>query len=295
MNSKAIHLSPLSTPAFNADFDGDQMAVHVPLSRESIAEAYSLMLGSRNILGLKDGKPIAVPTQDMVLGNYYLTRENYVADQAIMVLNGAEEIQNYLDANLIQINDIILIPVSNFPLKPFTETQREGFLITTPGKVLLNDILPSTLHYINDGDANAIQYGIANDDVVIFGEKVHKDVLVVKTINELQKYIAKQRKRRPLNKKMLSNLVAIMYESCKKDTAKSLDAIKDLGFKYSTIAGFTISMFDLSLSDEQGIDIVRVEKNKLVADTHKKIKQLKELYERGLLTNEERRQSVISE
>ena len=133
VEGKAIRLHPLVTTAFNADFDGDQMAVHVPLSPEAIAESRSIILASWHILGPKDGKPIITPTQDMVLGNYYLTIEekNQVGEGMLFV--SVDEVKSVYQLKKTHAHSIVGIPTSVFPEKKFP---REGILITTVGKIL---------------------------------------------------------------------------------------------------------------------------------------------------------------
>jgi DNA-directed RNA polymerase subunit beta' len=133
-------LHPLVTTAFNADFDGDQMAVHVPITKEAIGEARALMLGSNAILGPKDGKAIVTPGQDIILGNYYVTTEEKDAKgQGMMFASIGEAIRSY-ETESVSLNALIGIAVSALPVEKFTDEQRNGYLLTTVGKILFNRI-----------------------------------------------------------------------------------------------------------------------------------------------------------
>ena len=130
IGGKAIRLHPLVCPAFNADFDGDQMAVHVPLSEEAQAEARLLMLGANNILSPKSGDPIVTPSQDMVIGNYYLTQEKAGEDGEGRVFKDSNEALMAYERREITLHTRIAIPVDSFKYKLFTETQKGKYLVT---------------------------------------------------------------------------------------------------------------------------------------------------------------------
>ena len=145
VEGRAIRLHPLVCTAYNADFDGDQMAVHVPLSSEAQAEARMLMLAAQNILNPKDGKPVVTPSQDMVLGNYYLTleRENAVGEG--MIFTDANEVLLAYQNGYVHLHTRIAIHASTIKNKTFTEKQNKQLLLTTVGKVIFNEILPDQL------------------------------------------------------------------------------------------------------------------------------------------------------
>ena len=152
VEGRAIRLHPLACPAFNADFDGDQMAIHAPLGEEAIQEARQLMLGSRNILGPKDGKPIVTPSQDMVLGNYYLTTEK--ADQigeGTVFADVNEVLMAYYNKT-VNLHTRIAIRASALKNKTFTEEQNNMYLVTTVGKIIFNQIFEGEFPYLNDPD-----------------------------------------------------------------------------------------------------------------------------------------------
>ena len=152
VEGRAIRLHPLACPAFNADFDGDQMAIHAPLGEEAIQEARQLMLGSRNILGPKDGKPIVTPSQDMVLGNYYLTTEK--ADQigeGTVFADVNEVLMAYYNKT-VNLHTRIAIRAAALKNKTFTEEQNNMYLVTTVGKIIFNQIFEGEFPYLNDPD-----------------------------------------------------------------------------------------------------------------------------------------------
>ena len=172
VNGRAIRLHPLVCTGFNADFDGDQMAVHVPLSYEAQKEALTLMLASNNILGPKDGKPIVTPSQDMILGNYYLTLEKdkndflkhasdcrargdeeeaeryelYAASEG-KVFKNIDEVMLAYQTHQIHLHNRIALPGSVMNKEGFSEKMNKSYLITTVGKVIFNQIFPSDFPY----------------------------------------------------------------------------------------------------------------------------------------------------
>ena len=150
VEGRAIRLHPLVCTAYNADFDGDQMAVHVPLSAEAQAEARLLMLAAQNILNPKDGKPVVTPSQDMVLGNYYLTLERKGATGEGSIFYGPDEVLIAYQNGHVHLHSRIAIQAGSLNNPTFTEEQNKMFLLTTVGKVIFNEILPETFPYINE-------------------------------------------------------------------------------------------------------------------------------------------------
>ncbi|ALV23611.1 DNA-directed RNA polymerase subunit beta' [Mycoplasma sp. (ex Biomphalaria glabrata)] len=295
IKSKAIRLHPLVTPAFNADFDGDQMAVHLPLSDEAIAEARALLIGSKNILGLKDGKPIVTPTQDIVLGIYNLCREQLQKDEDINIFYQKDDVISAYEQNHISLHDIILLSTRAYPNKPFTTSQKDGFIITTAGKVIFNDALPATMRFINSGNIRPSAQYIRSEHIVVFGKNSSTDFVGLKDISELYNYLANEREAKIFNKKSLSLLIVNLFKDFKGETAYVLDQIKNLGFKFSTKAGVTISAFDLLFKDKNDDDIIFEYKKNVLQDSANKIKQYKSMYSDGLLTEEERKIQVTTE
>jgi len=157
IGGKAIRLHPLVCPAFNADFDGDQMAVHVPLSEEAQAEARLLMLGANNILHPKDGSPVVTPAQDMVIGNYYLTMEKEDPENEGRVFKDTNEALMEYERGELPLHTRIAVRVSSFKHKIFMEEQANKYLVTTVGKIIFNEILPDSYPYINEASKENIE------------------------------------------------------------------------------------------------------------------------------------------
>ncbi len=229
IEGKAIRLHPLVCAAFNADFDGDQMAVHVPLSQEAIAEAKILMLSSMNILLPASGKAVTVPSQDMVLGLYYITREKSHAKGAHKLFASIDELSLALDMDAVDVQAPIRIKIES------------KVYVTTAGRVLIKSILPS---YIPDDLWN-----------------------------------------KTLKKKDIGVLVDTVFKKGGyKDSARFLDNLKNLGFKYSTKAGISISMADM---------LVPETKEGLVDEARTKVKDIQAQFAQGLLTEQERYNKII--
>ena len=272
VGGKAIRLHPLVCPAFNADFDGDQMAVHVPLSEEAKAEARLLMLGSNNILHPKSGDPIVTPSQDMVLGNFYITMEKAGEEGEGRVFKNANEALMAYERREITLHTRIAVPVNSFRHKLFTEGQKGKYLVTTAGKIKFNEILPDTFAYINEPTDDNITNITPNKYFLDMGTNIPeaiKNMPLVKAFAKgtLEKIIAQVFKR---------------YKTT--ETSTMLDNLKDLGFKYSTISGITVSMADVKISQK---------KHDIVADAQVVVDKINKQYKRGLITEEERFTKVI--
>ena len=273
IGGKAIRLHPLVCPAFNADFDGDQMAVHVPLSEEAQAEARLLMLGANNILSPKSGDPIVTPSQDMVLGNYYLTMEKAGEDGEGRVFKDSNEALMAYERRELTLHTRIALPVDSFKHKLFTEGQKGKYLVTTVGKLKFNEILPDSFAYLNEPTLDNIQGITPNKYFIEKGQNIPE---VIKGM-ELVK---------PFPKGTLENIIAQVFKRYKTtETSIMLDKLKDLGFKYSTIAGITISISDVVTSDK---------KNEIIAEAKKVVDKINKQYQRGLITDDERFQKVIA-
>ena len=150
IDGKALRLHPLVCEAYNADFDGDQMAIHVPLSEEAQAEARLLMLAAEHILNPKDGKPVVTPSQDMVLGNYYLTMEEPGREGEGMIFKDRDEAVMAYRNGYVHLHTRVGIAVDSMPNKPWTDEQKHKILVTTVGKILFNDIMPEDLPYLQE-------------------------------------------------------------------------------------------------------------------------------------------------
>jgi len=227
VDGKAIQLHPLVCTAFNADFDGDQMAVHVPLSYEAQLEAAILMLSSHNILSPQNGLPIVLPTQDMVLGLYYLTKARAGAKGEGKIFGSGEEALIAYDNKVVELHSKVKIKIDG------------QLLETTIGRVIFNQIVPKELGYINE----------------------------------------------LLMKKSFSGFIYRMFIKLGNViTAKFLDDLKDLGFRYATAAGISISFIDM---------IIPEEKDKLIVDSNKKVNSILNEHEQGLITDAERYNKII--
>jgi DNA-directed RNA polymerase subunit beta' len=229
IDGKAIQLHPLVCAAFNADFDGDQMAVHVPVSLEAQVEARVLLMATNNILSPANGKPIIVPTQDMVLGIYYMTRDRQHVKGEGGIFSSPAEVRVAYDHNEANLHAIIRVRIN-------------GELVeTTVGRVLLKEILP--------------------------------DEIPFSTINTV------------MNKKELANLIDYCYRVCgDKKTVILADRLKDLGYKYATQSGLSISIRDMLIPGKKG---------KLIDDTDREIRDIGKQYKEGLITDGERYNKVI--
>ena len=272
VGGKAIRLHPLVCPAFNADFDGDQMAVHVPLSEEAQAEARMLMLGSNNILHPKSGDPIVTPSQDMVLGNYYITMEKEGEEGEGRVFKNSNEALMAYERREITLHTRIAIPVNSFKYKLFTEGQKGKYLVTTVGKIKFNEILPDTFAYINEPTDENISNITPNKYFLPMGTNIPEAIKEMPLV-------------KPFAKGTLEKIIAQVFKRYKTtETSTMLDNLKDLGFKYSTISGITVSMADVEISKTKG---------QVVEEAQKLVDKINKQYKRGLITEEERFNKVI--
>ncbi|MBX6352470.1 MAG: DNA-directed RNA polymerase subunit beta' [Thermoflavifilum sp.] len=268
VEGRAIKLHPLVCTAYNADFDGDQMAVHVPLSAEAQAEARLLMLAAHNILNPKDGKPVVTPTQDMVLGPYYLTMEQPGAKGEGRIFATPDEVRMALDSGLVKMNTRIVLPAASLGKTSFTPEQQQAMLITTPGKLIFNEIFPADFPYLNSGDKKNIL------------ERTPDETFVFEKGADLRAKINERPIPKPIIKKDLGNIIAECFRRYgTTKTSEILDKIKKLGFHYSTLAGITISIADIIVPDE---------KWEIVAEAEAKEHKLEQQYRRGLITEEEK-------
>jgi DNA-directed RNA polymerase, beta' subunit len=229
VEGKAIQLHPLVCSAFNADFDGDQMAVHVPLSQEAIAECKILMLSSMNILLPASGKAITVPSQDMVLGIYYLSLEKSDSKGANKIFASVDEVMIAEEAHCLEVHSKI-------------KTMIDGkTLFTTAGRLIIRSILPD--------------------------------------------FVPENMWNKVLKKKDIANLVDYVYKNGGLEvTAGFLDRLKNLGFRYATKAGVSISIADIIVPDS---------KQKYIAEAKKKVREIQNQYGAGLLTDSERYNKIV--
>ena len=271
VGGKAIRLHPLVCAAFNADFDGDQMAIHVPLTEEAKAEARILMLGANNILKPSDGKPIVTPSQDMVLGNYYITVEYAGEENEGKVYKNSNEAIMAYERREITLHTRIAVPVSSFKYKLFTDDVKDKYLVTTAGKLIFNEILPDTFPYINEPSKDNIEGITPNKYFLERGTNIPEAIASIPVAGAFAK-------------KTLQQIIAQVFRRYKTtETSMMLDRLKDLGFKYSTISGITFSLFDIKTSTH---------KAEFVAEGQEKVNKINKQFQRGLITDEERHNSV---
>ncbi|MGX7394191.1 DNA-directed RNA polymerase subunit beta' [Carnobacterium mobile] len=273
VEGKAIRLHPLVCEAYNADFDGDQMAVHVPLSDEAQAEARMLMLAAQNILNPKDGKPVVTPSQDMVLGNYYLTMEEAGREGEGMTFSSLNEAMIAYRSGYVHLHSRIGIRAVDIPEKPFTEWQKDKMLITTVGKLIFNEIMPGEFPYLNEPTQSNLEVATPDNYFVEAG-------------TDIPAHIKEQELIKPFKKKNLGNIIAEVFKRFKiAETSKMLDKMKDLGYKYSTIAGITVGIADI---------VVLEEKQQILDEAHGEVENITKQFRRGLITDEERYERVIT-
>ena len=242
VEGRAIKLHPLVCTAFNADFDGDQMAVHVPLSAEAQTEARILMLSANNLLRPQDGGPVTIPTQDMILGAYYLTfsREEEGTGH---VFAAKDEAMMAYDSGVVTLHSPIKVRLS----KEIDGVTRYKLVDTTVGRLIYNEAIPQDLGFVDRSDPEAMFEPEIN---FVVGKK------------QLGKIIDKCITKHGFTK-----------------SADMLDAIKDLGYHYSTIGSLTVAIADMTVPQK---------KYDLIADTEKEIIKIDRQYRRGLITNDER-------
>ncbi|UAC48271.1 DNA-directed RNA polymerase subunit beta' [Bacillus aquiflavi] len=273
VEGRAIRLHPLVCTAYNADFDGDQMAVHVPLSAEAQAEARVLMLAAQNILNPKDGKPVVTPSQDMVLGNYYLTMERENAVGEGMVFKDSDEALIAYQNGYVHLHTRIAIHAGSLNNETFTEEQNNKLLLTTVGKIIFNEILPSTFPYINEPTKTNLRV------------KTPEKYFVEKGV-DVKAHIKEQPLVEPFKKKILGKIISEVFKRFQiTETSKMLDRMKDLGFKYSTKAGITVGVADI---------VVLSEKEAILQEAQDKVDNVLKQFRRGLITEDERYDRVIS-
>ncbi|WP_020062287.1 DNA-directed RNA polymerase subunit beta' [Bacillus sp. 123MFChir2] len=273
VEGRAIRLHPLVCTAYNADFDGDQMAVHVPLSSEAQAEARLLMLAAQNILNPKDGKPVVTPSQDMVLGNYYLTLEREGAIGEGMIFKDTNEAILAYQNGYVHLHTRVAVAASSVNNETFTEEQNSKLLLTTVGKLIFNEILPKSFPYINEPTKTNLE---KETPVEYFVEKG----------SNVKEIIASREEVAPFSKKILGNIIAEVFKRFKiTETSRMLDRMKNLGFKYSTKAGITVGVADI---------LVLGEKEEILHEAQAKVDTVIKQFRRGLITEEERYDRVIS-
>lgn len=276
VEGRAIRLHPLVTTAYNADFDGDQMAVHVPLSKEAQAEARMLMLAAQNILNPKDGKPVVTPSQDMVLGNYYLTLERKDAMNTGTIFNDTNEVLKAYANGYVHLHTRIGVHAKSFNNSTFTEAQNNKILATSVGKVIFNEIIPDSFAFINEPSQTNLE-GKTPDKYFIDSTQLGE--------GGLKAYFEEQELIEPFNKKFLGNIIAEVFNRFSiTDTSMMLDRMKDLGFKFSSKAGITVGVADI---------VVLPDKQDILDEHEKLVERVSKQFNRGLITEDERYNAVV--
>ncbi|MCR3922685.1 MAG: DNA-directed RNA polymerase subunit beta' [Firmicutes bacterium] len=275
VEGRAIKIHPLVCTAYNADFDGDQMAVHVPLSAEAQAECRLLMLSAQNILNPKDGRPVTTPTQDMVLGCYYLTLEREGAKGEGKIFTTLDEANLAYQTGSLDLHARIAVNIAEYP-KLFVgrEDMRQlagpKLLITTVGKLIFNNIFPVDFPYINNPD---------------FNNPVDDEDFILEKGKNVTKLILDHPLSEAVVKGFLGNIIALCYRKYgNAETAEILDAIKKLGFTFATRAGFTVGVIDVTIPEKKGTILAAAEKEVVKVETQ---------FRRGLITEDERYDHVI--
>ena len=270
IDGKAIRLHPLACEAYNADFDGDQMAIHLPLSEEAQAEARLLMLAAEHILNPKDGKPVVTPSQDMVLGNYYLTMEENGREGEGMIFATPEEVEIAMRNGYVHLHTRIGIATKSLN-KPWTENQQDKILVTTVGKVIFNSIIPEGMPYLNE--PTDVNLTTSTDDRFFMdaGQNIKEVLAGIDTV-------------RPFKKGYLGNIIAEVFKRYRTTaTSEYLDRLKDLGYHQSTLAGLTVGIADIPVVED---------KHEIIDAAHKRVEQITKQFRRGLITDDERYNAV---
>ena len=326
IEGKAIRLHPLVCPGFNADFDGDQMAVHVPLSKQAQAEAMCLMMANRNILKPSDGKPICVPSQDMIFGNYYLTLEDDIAMDEMYARyyekrgepHMAEKFRSYEqyegkvftdpETAILAYNDgkltlrtRVFVPGKSLDKSEFSEKQNNSYLLTTVGKLIFNKIFPSDFPFINfpyRDDKNAKKdykenFSHTLDSFFVTAKEAYDAVIASGKFKEgddfdaFKEYCKLQPLRAPIDKKGIQVMMDQIFHHYEEDAVKTahiMDLFKNQGFDYCTKSGLTVSLDDMKPLEGR-FDLYN--------EAQKQVDSIKEHFDLGFFTDEERHNAII--
>ncbi len=264
VEGKALKLHPLVCTAYNADFDGDQMAVHVPLSAEAQAEARFLMLAANNLLKPSDGKPVAVPTQDMVLGSYYLTLVK--ADEI-----GANKVFRDTNEAIMAYNDGVIGLHAPIRVRMTNENGESRLVWCTVGFIIFNESIPQDLGFVNRNDpeeAFNLEWNFKLRDPEKKLVESNDDIIQNK-----------------VGKKQLGKIIdRCITKHGTSESAIVLDNIKATGFKFSTKGAVTVAVIDA---------VIPPAKKEILADAEKHIDMVTRDYRRGLINNDERSRHII--
>lgn len=262
IEGEAIKLHPLVCSGFNADFDGDQMAVHVPLSREAQAEARILMLASENLLHPQNGESAVTPSQDMVLGCHYMLIENQGAKGEGKFFGTEEEVLIAYELNNITLHTKIILYVKNH--EKFATGK---YLVTTPGKILFNRIIPHGIPYMNEDKIPE------TNPIGLFDG-----------IEEAKAYVS-EKPDVSMEKGFLKDIISLAFDMVGSEkTAIMLDGMKDVGYKYATRGGITINLYDIQTPEK---------KQGMIKETEDEISIIENYYNYGQISDDDRYQAVI--
>ena len=249
VEGRAVKLHPLACTAFNADFDGDQMAVHLPLSEDACREAKMLMLASGNLLKPSDGAPVTVPTQDMILGSYYLTTVRENDEGAGKVFRDENEALMAYAEHIVTLH----APIKVRRTMTIDGVERTGLVETTVGRIIFNNPVPQNLGYIDRTDPEHwLEYEVSFR----------------------------------VTKKTLPDIISrCMTRNGTRKCAKMLDAIKAQGYKYSTLSAISVAVCDA---------VIPPQKQELIAEADQQIAKVGRLFNRGLISDNERYNQTIA-
>lgn len=327
IDGKALRLHPLVCPGFNADFDGDQMAVHVPLSKQAQAEAMALMLANRNILKPSDGMPICVPSQDMIYGNYYLTLEDdkkmddmyikyysksndqeminkfktYEDYEGSLYISPAQAIQAY-EEGLLSLRTRIYVPANSIGKDDLQNSPSNLLLLTTVGKLIFNSIFPSDLPFINfpyTNDQNKGKkfdenFSSESDDSFVTPKQAYDRVVAMgkfkdgDDFNALKEYCSVQPLRIPIDKKLIKVMIDKIFHHYNEDSEKTA-AIMD-AFKNQGFDYCTKSGLTVSLSDMTPLE----GRDEAFKKGDAKVAKIEKGYEEGFFTDSERHDAIVN-
>ncbi len=272
---KALRLHPLACEAYNADFDGDQMAIHVPLSDEAVAESRLLMLAAHHILTPKDGTPIVTPSQDIVLGNYWLTQAEIGREGEGMIFATPEEATIAYNNGDIHYHTIIGVSAASMPKKDWGAGHEDSIFVTTYGRLVFNSLFPDDYFYINEPTQDNLKQPMADKYFLEDGQDIQEKIAEIG-----QDLVAT-----PFKKGFLGDTISEIYKRYRvQRTSEYLDDLKEMGYSASTISGLTIGMADVPETKT---------KDALVAEARKQVKQVSKMFRRGKLSDKERHDNVI--
>ncbi|KRN39326.1 DNA-directed RNA polymerase subunit beta [Lactobacillus delbrueckii subsp. bulgaricus ATCC 11842 = JCM 1002] len=272
---KALRLHPLACEAYNADFDGDQMAIHVPLSDEAVAESRLLMLAAHHILTPKDGTPIVTPSQDIVLGNYWLTQAEIGREGEGMIFATPEEATIAYNNGDIHYHTIIGVSAASMPKKDWGAGHEDSVFVTTYGRLVFNSLFPDDYFYINEPTQDNLKQPMADKYFLEDGQDIQDKIAEIG-----QDLVAT-----PFKKGFLGDTISEIYKRYRvQRTSEYLDDLKEMGYSASTISGLTIGMADIPETKT---------KDALVAEARKQVKQVSKMFRRGKLSDKERHDNII--